>query len=129
MPVVGQDLQYTVQPGETLWSIGFNFYGSMSNATVSRIINANRDVLPSGNVLTAGMVLTLPAQGLREPVMSAHLANAAGVYLVQAGDTLGSIAAHFFGNARYWGRIWEANQPRIGSNNMIFEGQWIIIPK
>jgi len=128
MPVAGQDLHYTVQYGETLAGIAFNFYGSMQSDVIDRIFAANATLLREYG-LQAGMVITLPAQGLRQPVVQAQLSNAAGVYLVRAGDTLGSIAMHFFGSSAYWGRIWEANQPRIGSNNMIFEGQWLIIPR
>jgi nucleoid-associated protein YgaU len=126
--VAGQNLQYTVQAGETLWGIAFNYYGSMQAATVNRIVIANRDIIPANNALTAGMVLTLPAQGLRQPVIQAQLADAAGVYLVRSGDTLASIAAHFFGDATQWLRIREANSPRVGTNNIIYEGQWLIIP-
>ena len=128
-PTAGQDLQYTVQYGETLWTIAFNFYGSMQTATINRILNANRDVVPANGILTAGMVLTLPAQGLRDPITRTHLYNAAGLYLVQAGDTLGSIANYFFGNPADWRRIHEANRTRIPNANRIYEGQWIVIPQ
>ncbi|MCL2188885.1 MAG: LysM peptidoglycan-binding domain-containing protein [Defluviitaleaceae bacterium] len=101
----------------------------MSGATVNRIMAANRNIIPASGALTAGMVITLPAQGLRQPVMQAHLADAAGVYLVRAGDTLADIAYHFFGDRTQWRRIREANTPRVGSNNMIIEGQWLIIPR
>jgi phage tail protein X len=128
-PTAGQDLRYTVQGGETLWSIAFNYYGSMQAATVNRIFNANRDIIPANQRLTAGMVLTLPAQGLRQPVMQDHLSAAAGMYLVQAGDTLASIALHFYGDATQWRRIREANSPRVGTNNIIYAGQWLVIPE
>jgi len=59
----------------------------------------------------------------------AHLANAAGVYLVRPGDTLSDIAYHFYGDRTQWPRIREANSPRVGNNNMIFAGQWLIIPR
>jgi LysM repeat protein len=127
-PVAGQPLQYTVQPGETLWSIAFNFYGSMQTATVNRILNANRNIIPVNNRLTAGLVLTLPAQGLRDPITRTHLDNAPGLYLVQAGDTLASIANRFYGNSNEWGRIHEANRVRVPNANRIYEGQWLVIP-
>jgi nucleoid-associated protein YgaU len=125
---VGQPLQYTVQEGETLWTIAFNFYGSMQSATVNRISTANRNVVPTNGRLTAGMVLTLPAQGLRDPITRTHLDNAAGLYHVQAGDTLGSIANRFYGNPAEWSRIHEANRVRVPNANRIYEGQWLVIP-
>jgi len=127
-PVAGQDLRYTVQAGETVWSIGFNYYGSMQAPTVNRIIAANRGVIPASGALTAQTVITLPVQGLRDPIDRANAANAAGMYRVQSGDTLATIALHFYGNAAEWRRLHEANAGRIPNANRIYEGQWLIIP-
>lgn len=127
-PVAGQNLQYIVQPGETLWTIAFNYYGSAQPGVINRILAANRNVIPPGGHLTAGMVITLPAQGLRPPVTQAQLEDAAGLYLVRSGDTLGRIAQHFYGEAAQWRRIFEANRDRISNPNVIVEGQWLVIP-
>jgi nucleoid-associated protein YgaU len=133
-PVVGQALQYTVQPGESLASIALNFYGSMQPDVINSILAANRALLsPYRNRPQAGMVLTLPARAagrnLRDPITRANLDDAAGLYLVRSGDTLSSIALHFFGHARYWRRIYEANRGTIHNANAINSGQWIIIPQ
>jgi LysM repeat protein len=127
-PVAGQPLHYTVQPGETLWTIAFNFYGSMQSATVNRILAANRNVVSANGNVTTGMVLTLPVQGLRDPITRTHLDSAAGLYLVQAGDTLASIANRFYGNPADWRRIHEANRARVPNANRINAGQWLVIP-
>ncbi|MCL2187128.1 MAG: LysM peptidoglycan-binding domain-containing protein [Defluviitaleaceae bacterium] len=132
-PIAGQDLRYTVQAGEALWNIAFNFYGNMRTETINRIWAANAAYFRSTNgVLEAGAVIVLPAEGLIQPITQGSRGIAAGVYRVQAGDTLGAIAYHFFGNTNEWRRIAEANADRIRIVNgspMIFEGQWIIIPR
>ncbi|MCL2603697.1 MAG: LysM peptidoglycan-binding domain-containing protein [Defluviitaleaceae bacterium] len=127
-PVAGQDLRYTVQAGETVWSIGFNYYGSMQAPTINRIMAANRGVIPASGTLTAQTAITLPAQGLRDPIDRINASNAAGMYLVRNGDTLASIAQHFFGNPAEWRKIYEANNGRLPNPNLIREGQWLIIP-
>jgi LysM repeat protein len=128
-PVAGQALAYTVQPGETLWGIAFNFYGSMQNETVGRIIAANqRDFDGINDMTQANAVITLPALGLRDPITRTHTDGAMGMYLVRAGDTLGSVANRFYGSASLWNRIFEANRIRVSDPNRIYEGQWLVIP-
>jgi nucleoid-associated protein YgaU len=122
-PVAGQDLRYTVQAGETWWSIAYNYYGSMGSVAVGRLTSAN-----SGVTLQAGTIITIPSQGIRDPITRTHLENAAGMYLVQAGDTLWSIAQRYYGNGVEWGRIFEANRQRMAASNVLYAGQWIVIP-
>ncbi len=50
---------YTVQEGDSLWSIANQFYGP-EESNVSLLFDANRDVLPSAQSLQVGMVLRLP---------------------------------------------------------------------
>ncbi|MCL2202762.1 MAG: 5'-nucleotidase C-terminal domain-containing protein [Defluviitaleaceae bacterium] len=126
VPVAGQDLRYTAQKGETLWSIAYNFYGSMNEALIRRIFAANAEALRENHgAVVPGMVLTLPAAGLRDPITRTH---AGELHLVRAGDTLGSIAYAFFGNTAYANVIFEANRARVRNVNRIIEGQWIVVP-
>ncbi|MCL2187942.1 MAG: 5'-nucleotidase C-terminal domain-containing protein [Defluviitaleaceae bacterium] len=126
IPVYGQSLTYVAAAGETLWSIAYNFYGSMQEDVINRIFAANAEALRANNGAVAqGMVLTLPANGLRDPITRTHIGQ---FYLVRAGDTLGSIAQYFFGNSAYAYDIFNANRTRIRNINQIFEGQWIVIP-
>jgi|GEM_PF-557861 len=126
IPTPGQPLTYVVQYGETLWTIAYNFYGSQRGDVVGRIIAANRYVLaPVNNRVQPGMVLTLPAQGLRDPITRT---TQGFLYLVQQGDTLSTIAREWFGDASLWRYIYEANAARLRNPNQITAGQWIVIP-
>lgn len=50
------------------------------------------------------------------------------IYVVKPGDTLGSIAARFLGDARHWQIIFEANRDKISNPNLIRPGMELIIP-
>lgn len=121
MPVTGT---YTVKAGDTLGTIALNYYGSYKDAT--KIYQANLEVFKkSNNHLNAGMVLTLPAEGLLAPLSSDNVKQ---VYTVKAGDTLGTIAEKMYGNPSLYTKIFEANRERLDSPNRIYEGQWLVIP-
>ncbi|MDR0293595.1 MAG: fibronectin type III domain-containing protein [Oscillospiraceae bacterium] len=128
-----KDLAYTVQNGETLWSVAFNYYGSMGSAAVNKIWNANKAYFDkTKGALEAGAVIILPGAGLIAPVTQGSLDTAAGVYLVKAGDTLADIAAKYYGDAKEWKKIYEANKDRVkmaGNSPMIYEKQWLVIPE
>jgi nucleoid-associated protein YgaU len=49
---------YTVQEGDSLWSITYNVYGDMTR--MQDVYQANRDVMASPESLTIGMILQLP---------------------------------------------------------------------
>jgi LysM repeat protein len=51
-------MSYTVQSGDTLWSIAKNAYGDGSKYTT--IFDANTSLLTNPNLITAGIVLTIP---------------------------------------------------------------------
>jgi nucleoid-associated protein YgaU len=50
-------------------------------------------------------------------------------YTVAAGDTLSSIAQHWYSDASKWSRIYEANRHQISNPNLIFPGQVLRIPQ
>ncbi|HBM17496.1 MAG TPA: hypothetical protein DD381_14300 [Lentisphaeria bacterium] len=52
---------YTVQKGDSLWSIAQKIYGNGNSWGV--IKEANKDILGNSNSLKAGMVLQIPASG------------------------------------------------------------------
>jgi len=129
-----QPLNYTVQKGETLSGIAYNYYGTMSAAQIAAIQNANAAYFKSTNgVLEAGAVITLPAAGLlANPVTQSSLGAAAGMYLVKAGDTLADLAVKYYGDMTQWKKIYDANRDKvtlIGGSAMIYTGQWLVIPQ
>lgn len=128
----GQDLSYTVMPKENLAGIAYNYYGSMSEKTINKIVKANSAYFKgTKGVLEAYAVLTLPKEGLINPVSPDSLNNAAGAYLVERGDTLADIAKVYYGDKGAWRKIYEANKGRVklvGKSPMIYEKQWLIIP-
>lgn len=57
----GTSRTYKVGTKETLWAVATKAYGSATNARVTAIVDANRDLLPNGGAsLKAGMVLRIP---------------------------------------------------------------------
>lgn len=50
-------------------------------------------------------------------------------YLVASGDTLGTIAKKFFGDANRWTDIFEANKDTVKDPNTIQVGQELNIPE
>ena len=48
---------YVVQTGDTLWDISYRLYGDNK---IAELLAANRDILPSAEVLDVGMVLKVP---------------------------------------------------------------------
>ncbi len=50
-------------------------------------------------------------------------------YEVKKGDTLGKIAAKYYGDAKKYNKIFKANQPMLKDPNKIYPGQKLRIPK
>ena len=101
-------ITYTVQSGDTLWSIADKY-----NTTWQRIYELNRDVIGDNpNLIYPGQVLRIPSDDII-------------TYTVQSGDTLWSIANKY---NTTWQRIYELNKDVIGDNpNLIYPGQVLII--
>ena len=64
-----------------------------------------------------------------ELTSSVKPASPARVYVVQAGDTLWSIAQRFYGNPLMWSHIYYANESQINDPNEIHQGQQLTIPR
>ena len=55
-----------------------------------------------------------------------ELAEPASDYVVQAGDYLGRIAAHCYGDGSRWREIWEANRDRVMGDGLTFSNPHLI---
>ena len=106
-PTSGSSTQYTVAYGDTLFGIAGRF-----GTTVQAIADANN--LSATTLIRAGQTLTIPGAKAQQT----------GEYVVQAGDTLYSIAAKYgtTGNS-----IAAANQ--IVNPSLLRVGQRLVIPQ
>ena len=103
---------HIVQSGETLRSIAAQFLG---DATCWRaIFDVNRDRIQNPDLIRVGQALRIPM-----PLLT---------HVVQAGETLRSIAARFLGAEGRWREIFEANRDQIQNPDLIRVGQQIVIP-
>jgi LysM repeat protein len=110
IPVTGTN-SYTVQKGDTLFSIAVRF-----QTTVAVLLRANPDIT-NRNVITVGQVIYLPGATIT-------LSNGQVVYVTKRGDSMGAIARLF--NISLSTLI-SANT-QISNPNLIYTGQRITIP-
>lgn len=52
----------------------------------------------------------------------------ARTYTIEKGDTLSEISKRFYGKAKYWKQIFDANSAEIENPDRIFPGQVITLP-
>lgn len=49
-------------------------------------------------------------------------------YTIEKGDTLSAISQRFYGKAKFWRQIFEANGDTLDNPDRIFPGQTIVLP-
>ncbi len=55
--------------------------------------------------------------------------SGAQTYTIEKGDTLSAISKRFYGKAKFWPKIFEANRDTIENADKIFPGQVITLPQ
>lgn len=81
--------------------------------------------MPGCRVVLAALAFALVALG------GASVSAGPGqdaLHEVRAGDNLHLIAGYYYGDARQWERIWEANRQQVPDANRIERGVWLRIP-
>jgi len=70
-----------------------------------------------------------PASIPEEPLPTARSRAGARVHVVRKGDTLFSLARHYYqGDQSKWRRIWDANREQIPDRDKLKVGQELVIP-
>lgn len=121
-PAIGA-VAYTVERGDTLWSIAVKFFGDGNQW--KKIYEDNKDVLRDPNMIYVGQVLIINVASLT----TGQGAIQGGTYMVQPGDSLWRIAEKAYGSGRRWRRIYEANTDKISDASKIYVGQILVIPE
>jgi len=104
---------HTVVSGDTLSKIADAQYGVMRMFDV--IFEANTPMLKHPDEIYPGQVLRIP------PVQPP-------VHTVESGQTLGTIAKHWYGDAGRYTDIFEANRATLDDPNVVEVGQQLTIP-
>jgi nucleoid-associated protein YgaU len=132
-PAPSADSTYTIERGDTLIAIAREHYGEDRHWTAIR--DANPDVDPLG--LQPGQTIVLPP---REQVLRSAARPAAGeeraaprmdvqsTYVVTRGDTLISIAREVLQDASRYREIFELNQDKLESPDLVIEGMKLRMP-
>jgi len=104
---------HTVAKGDSLSAISRTHYGVLP--LYDMIFDANKPMLKDPDEIYPGQVLRIP------PIE-------APTYTVAKGDTLGKIAKHWYGDAKKYTAIYEANTDKLSSPDAIDIGQVLTIP-
>lgn len=127
---------HTVQEGEHLWSIAEQYYDSGYNW----IDIAETNGLGDGDLLAVGSVISIPdvearipGQEVRPRVISQPVEVSATIegegYVVQAGDTLWSIAVRTYQDGYQWPRLYDANSDIISNPSSLEVGMNLRLPQ
>jgi LysM repeat protein len=128
------DQVHHVQPGETLSAIAEKHYGDRNYWRT--IYDANRDRIPSQNVLRVGVRLVIPKRGgaavqqaaATERTSAQPAASGYREYTIAPGDSLSVLAQKFMGSQRHTHKLYELNRSVIRDPDSLIVGTVIRIP-
>jgi nucleoid-associated protein YgaU len=131
-----------VKSGDSLSKIARRIYGKLSMWKKLQQINnvANADLIFPGDRVyydeTGMAVVPAPASKTQvvattasktQVVAAPPIANTVKSYVVQAGDTLGSIAKRAYGSTDQWKELYKKNSTAVSTPDAIYPGQTITI--
>ncbi len=147
-PPVITNGKYTVQPGDTLWSISEKVYGT--GGYFKALAAHNRAGLPRSDQLTVGGQVAVPSTDQLErdypslcpkqrksalvqprttPRAAAQRRSGSDVYVVAEGDTLFDIARYELGRAARWSEIYQLNRDVLGEDfDYLRPGTELVMP-
>lgn len=137
LPVTIRDTEastYTVQAGDSLWSIAVAKLGQGERYEEISALNQ----LPDPNQLRVGQTLELPASTtppatqvspVPSPTTVSPDLTPVATHVVQKGESLWSIAQEYLGSPLAWPQLYQANRDLIGPNpDLIYPGQELQLP-
>ncbi len=121
---------YIVKSGDSFWTIAEDLYGDSS--LWKKLWQANIQRFPRPDMLKEGATIIVP--NIDTGKVNLPLANTSRQaspdgtrrYVVQLGDCLGTISQDFYGTAKKWRKILEANN--LEDETSLRAGMEIIIP-
>jgi nucleoid-associated protein YgaU len=147
-PLPIENGMYTVQPGDSLWTVSEAVYGT--GGYFKALAAHNRAALPKSDKLTVGSQLSVPPvedlqrdypslcpRPRKSAVVKAGATRASAVqppsgrdvYIVNEGDTLFTIARYELGKATRWAEIYDLNREALGEDfDYLRPGMELVMP-
>jgi len=122
---------YTVAAGDTWAGLGERFYGTAEKAVVLRRANEELRELAPGTEMLVPVYDARPevdAPSEPRPARGGAQPAAPRTHVVQAGDSLSSIAAEHYGTASRYAEIFEANRDQLVDPDSLQIGMRLRIP-
>lgn len=147
-PLPIENGMYTVQPGDSLWTVSEAVYGT--GGYFKALAAHNRASLPKSDKLTVGSQLSVPPvedlqrdfpslcpRPRKSAVVKAGATRASAaqprsgrdIYIVNEGDTLFTIARYELGKATRWAEIYDLNRAALGEDfDYLRPGMELVMP-
>lgn len=110
--------QVKVSKGDTLMMISYMVYGDYRKWRSLAALNG----IEEGSELQAGMIIKY-----RQDMENIPARPAGAPYMIQNGDTLGTISSKHYGTTKKWKNVWNNNRQLIVDPNIIFAGFTIYV--